>query len=347
MLSSISSFDRPTRRDVIRLLLACVLVCLAVEAGAALLFRRISHIEGRRESEYRAALAIRRGQDHHRLSVLLAGNSLLLEGVDFPRLQKEAGPDLELRRIVVENTSYLDWYYGLRRVFKLGAQPDVVVLVLSPIQLISRSTDGDYTAHLLLDSRDMVELARDTGADRNRLSSIALSNASFFYGTRAEIRTWILGRILPRLSSLTQFFHAKPPLPSPSAIREVAASRLAQMNRLCRKHEVRLIVVVPPTPENRGTSEVLQAAADTGVVAVLPVSPGILAESDYSDGFHLNSRGAGVFTPALARDLRQNLLLTAVLEQEGASAPELLTVPRNRSLGLPPSPRIASERSGF
>jgi hypothetical protein len=289
------------------LILVCVLVCMGIEVGSATLFSRLSRIENRRTSEYANALAIRPVHNQHEASVLVAGNSLLLEGVDFHRLQEDVGSGIELRRAVVENTFYLDWYYGLRRLFRMGSQPDAVVLMLNPSQLTSEAIDGDYTAHLLLDSRDLLKLAKDTGADRNRLSAMALSNVSFFYSTRAEIRNWILGKLLPDLPTLTKRLHSPPRLLDPSTVQAIATVRLRQLQQVCQEHEVNLVVVIPPSLKDSGEMAVMRASEATRVPVLLPIRPGELAESYYSDGFHLNSIGAEKFTPALAEGLRKVL----------------------------------------
>jgi hypothetical protein len=303
---STSSSRTPNRRDIALLLLACALVCASVEGGTALVFGRISHIENRRETEYRQAIAMHRSKDTQ--SVLIAGNSLLLEGVDFPQLKLDAGSELDLHRAVVEGTFYLDWYYGLRRLFAAGAQPNVVVLVLNPIQLTSGSVGGDYTAHFLVDRSDILQFAKETGADRNRTSSLALANLSFFYGARAEIRTWLLGRILPDLPTLTHGLQSAPKGLTGDMLRDVATQRLERLRQLCQDHGAELVFVIPPSNEDMGASAVSEVAALHGVQVVIPIAPGVLPLSDYSDRSHLNPNGARKFTPALASGLRQVLL---------------------------------------
>ena len=270
------------------------------------MFGRISHIENRRETEYRQALAMHRSKDAQ--SVLIAGNSLLLEGVNFPLLQREVGSEMDLHRAVVEGTFYLDWYYGLRRLFAAGARPDAVVLVLNPIQLTSGAVGGDYTAHFLVDRKDILQFAKETGADRNRTSSLALANLSFFYGARAEIRNWILGRVLPDLPILTHNLQSAPKVPTDDVLRDVAMQRLERLRQLCQDHGAELVFVIPPSNEDMGATAVSEVAATHGVQVVIPIAPGVLPVSDYSDRFHLNPNGASKFTPALASELRQVLL---------------------------------------
>lgn len=307
MHSSTSNFNAPTLRHIWLLGLACVLVCAFIEAGTALGFGRISHIEQRREAEFQRAKDLRHSV--RAASVLVVGNSLLLQGVDFPKLQQQAGPELTLYRVVVENTFYLDWYYGLRRMFASGARPDVIVLVLNPSQLTSPAIGGDYTAHFLVDKSDLLEFAKETGADRNRTSSLALANLSFFFGTRAEIRTWVLGKMLPDLPLLTRNFHPAPKKPAADVLRELTTQRLERLRQLCQRYAAELVFVVPPSNEDGGADIVSRAAASIGVDVLIPIAPGVLPLSDYSDRFHLNSNGASKFTPPLAAGLRQAILM--------------------------------------
>ena len=309
--------------NIVVLLLTCALVCISLEGGTTYVFGRLSHMENRRETELRQALGLHRGE--HVESVLIAGNSLLLEGVDFPQLQREAGPEMDLRRTVVEGTSYLDWYYGLRRLFASGAQPDAVVLVLNPIQLTSAAVDGDYTAHFLVHRTDLPEFARETGADRNRISSLALANLSFFWGTRAEVRNWILGRILPDLPLLTRSFQSSPKMPTDDALRGLAPQRLERLRQLCLEHGAELVFVIPPANEDMGATVVAQVAAAHGIQVLIPIAAGVLPRSDYSDHFHLNPQGASEFTPVLATQLRQILLASNGNRTQTASVGSALT----------------------
>jgi hypothetical protein len=302
--NSKSDVHRAGKRDIAVLLALCVSFCVLVELGSRLYFDRLSRMEHRRQTEYGEALTIRSLKPRAGSSVLVVGNSLLLEDVNFPVLQQDIGPGIDMRRVVVENTFYLDWYYGLRKLFRHGAQPDIVVVVLNPLQLTSPIFDGGYSAHFLMDGRDLLNLAKDNGADRNEISEMALEHVSTFYGTRTEIRTWLLDKLLPQLPNL---FRSKPVLPKPLGLNELASRRLAQLRDLCAEHGSRLVVVLPPARLNSGLDIILPAAEANSVSLLLPINPGVLPSSDYSDNFHLNSHGARKFTPALADALKQML----------------------------------------
>jgi hypothetical protein len=307
--TSNSSGRQAGKFHIVLLLLLCVVFCAAVEGVTALLFGRVSRVENRRETEYRAASAIQSAKPRHKNSVLVAGNSLLLQGVDFPELRRSVGPGVELNRTVFENTFYLDWYYGLNRLFRAGARPDVVALVLSPWQLITDSTNGDYSVQMLVDEPDLLRFVTETGANRNETSVILLDKASYFYGTRAEIRSWIVNKILPDLPALTRHFRFNPVTPHDENIVEIAGGRLERLRDLCKQNGAQFVLIIPPAKNDAGIAAVAQAGAEKGVSVLIPIP--VLPGSDYSDNVHLNSEGAAKFTAALSERLREALVVSS------------------------------------
>jgi hypothetical protein len=324
---------------IVLLLVLCVVFCVAVEVVTAHFFGRVSRVEKRRETEYRAALSMQSAKARHKTSVLVAGNSLLLLGVDFPELERNVGPDVELNRTVFENTFYFDWYYGLRCLFRAGAKPDVVALVLSPFQLIADATNGDYAVQMLVDKPDLLRFATETRVNRNETSVILLDKASYFYGTRAEIRNSVLKIIVPDLSMLTEhFYHLQPILPDHHNIVEIASSRLDRLRDLCEKNGTRFLLIVPPTKDDSGNGAVAQAGAKEGVPVLIPIS--VLTGSDYADNIHLNSEGAAKFTAALSESLKETL---EVLSTDAYAKDSALTSQRAPTR-TPDRPRRAARK---
>jgi hypothetical protein len=318
-----TSNSKAPKAHIVLLLVLCAAFGWSVEAVTVFFFGRVSHVEKRRESEYRAALSMHSAKLHGKLSVLVAGNSLLLNGVNFPSLQQELGSDMELQRTVFENTYYFDWYYGLRHIFRAGAHPDVVVLVLNPLQLTSDGSEGDYIAHMLVDHHDVLRFANDLGADRNKTSVLALDNLSFFFGARAEIRTWILGKLLPDLPTLTRYFHQNSTLDLPSSrtISDRATERLRQLQDLCSRYGAEFVLVIPPARVDYAAGAVAVAGANQGISVLIPLPVDSLPPSDYSDAFHLNPDGAMKFTPALASSLKRAMPRAPALQTATMSPP--------------------------
>jgi hypothetical protein len=136
---------------------------------------------------------------------------------------------------------------------------------------------------------------------------MALANISFFYGARAEIRNWVLGQIVPDLPTLTRTFRFAPKPAAGAITRDLGMQRLERLNQMCQEHGAELVFVIPPSNEDIGTSALAQAASTIDIRVLVPIAPGLLPPSDYSDRFHLSPNGASKFTPALAAGLRQVL----------------------------------------
>jgi hypothetical protein len=296
----------PTRSHVIVLLVLIAISCLAIEAGTALFVGRVSRILRRFEAQRAQALQVRKSGASSP-SVLLVGNSLLEHGIDLPLLQTKVGGSAQVTRYAVSNTGYLDWYYGLRRLFREGSRPDVVIVMLNPRQFMSRSIAGDYAVHSMVDARDLMKLAADLGSSNTEASSLVAEHASAFYGSRSDIRTWALHIVLPRFEEVRRLM--SPPssqLPSDDEIAERIGARLDAMRRVCAEYGTFMMVLVPPALNRDGSEGLKRAAARLDIPVLAPYAPGELAADLFSDGLHLNEQGAARCTGRVANMLRSD-----------------------------------------
>lgn len=241
--------------------------------------------------------------------VLIVGNSLLKKGIDISLLNEKLGPEYKVTRFVVEDTNYLDWYYGLHRLFREGARPRAVVLVLNARQLISPEVHGDAFATLLMDPYDLLAVKRTVAIDNTTASNLLFANLSRYYGLRSELHKWFLVHMLPDFPDLAAKLRpATAPLAADDEIDKKAAERLREISSLCAQYGARFVFVVPPSAASRDGSGAIQTAGNrAGVQVFVPFQPQQLPLDLYSDGFHLNYRGASVFTDALSSGLRQLL----------------------------------------
>jgi hypothetical protein len=293
------------------LLVGCVLVACAAEGAARFVVDRVSKIQRRTVNEYALAQTI--GTDTcGRKHVLLVGNSLLDEDVRFDRVRAALADDWDARRFVIEQTFYYDWYYGLKRLFREGARPDVVVVMLSSRQWIRSDVRGDYSAQYLIDTADLLDVARDLGLNATQTANLIVANTSRFWGARAEIRNFILGRMMPDLGALMNFSSVVDPQTfSAAEVEPTAAERIARLNALTDSYGARLVLVMPVMLDTKnGTAwlGILNAAARKRVTALMPAPSGSFARHLYRDaGFHLNPTGAAAFTDKLIPELQKAL----------------------------------------
>lgn len=313
---------RPSRAAVASaLLIASALLCLgAAEFVCRYVVPRISRIERRITDEYNAALqAGRLGTSG--TQVLVVGNSLLDCAFDFDAARRSLAPQIDARRLVVESTDYLDWYYGLQRLHTEGSRPHVVVLVLSPDQFVANSIRGDYFAYRLMRSRDLPAVASDARLSNTEASSLVFANLSAFYGVRTEMRKWLAGKVFPDFAQLTAWIRKyTPSRPTREHVYSVTAERMRAIEALGARDDVRIVYLVPPMLKSFAANVQYQAfqdaAAAVHATVLVPLEPGCLERNCFSDGFHLNSRGILAATPPFVKSLRGALLLDAA-ERKG------------------------------
>jgi hypothetical protein len=308
MPSSISAFkDRPLLRAAIVLIAGCVAIGVAAELAARVGLDRISKTQRRMAEEYRQAI-VRSRTDGRRVALFL-GNSVLDEGVRFDRVRDRLAPEWDARRFVVEQTFYNDWLYGLRRLLREGAQPDVVVIALTPVQWIRDDIRGDYSAQYLMTTRDAAAAARELHMHPTEGANFLFASLSKFWGTRAEIRNVVLGRIMPDIDRLMTYSAVISTAEINDAeIERVVAVRLARMRELTDAHGARLLaLVVPVLNPVDGAKGLVNAGAQAGVPVLAPVNSGTYPSTFYRDGFHLNSTGADRFTEQLVEPLQSTL----------------------------------------
>jgi hypothetical protein len=267
-------------------------------------FTRMSHIESRITAEHRDALAIRKSGGQTK--ILLLGNSLALDGVVLPQLATDLGGRADCVRFVIEATEYLDWYYGLRRLFSEGSEPDVVMLCLTAKQLKSSSIRGDYSAYHLFSASDIGDIVRATGLDRTQAADTVIAHYSLFYANRNEIRQFALNRLdNPYIEMLHELVPSQPKIenkqtaPAPLTSLVLDAGRLKALRTLCSEHGARFVLLVPPGYDS-GDAELRSAGSLSQTQVLIPVHDNEFTADEFQDGYHLNSTGAQIFTEKLA-----------------------------------------------
>jgi hypothetical protein len=306
MRSSTSASENPNAARAMVLLLALLVVyCGALEVVTRTKFTHISRVQRRIDNDKRAALELKPSAGDGSKTFLLVGNSLLVHGVEPDKLHKEMAPSYYSEVLGIENTQFLDWYFGLRRFFAEGSKPAVIVLSLTTRQLISHGINGEYFAYQMMQERDILRVKKAAHLDNTMTSNLFFANQSAWLGSRSMIRNWLLGELMPSVDQLTAYLPEKaPPLPADELVIQQSLGRLEEMQELCRDNGAGFIFVQPSV---RGVSDVEDklraAAAGAGIVVLVPFRGGEMPAAYYSDGFHLNAQGADLFTKKLGLEL--------------------------------------------
>ncbi len=314
MPSSTSVSERQTvspRLDSFTVILlgTIVLTLVFLEIISRERFDTTSNVQRRELSERAQLLAIRDSPAIGDPHVALLGNSLMLEGVDAPLLRTTLAPGYLPSAYFVLGTNYYDWYYGLRRLFAEGSRPRYIVLGLSPNQLATSEVRGDVTARYLVQQSDLIDAVRKTHMDATAASGFILAHYSEFYSIRDIFRSYVMGRALPQVADLLQKKYASShgTQVSDSDLEAQAVGRLSALDQLCRIYGARFLLVIPPSYQ-KGDRAILDAGREAGVTVLLPVKPDEFDRSYYqADGFHMNEKGAKIFTARLAAELNKEL----------------------------------------
>jgi len=311
MRSSISS-SKPAALFYAKVLVViCVTFVVGLEIFSVYVVKHHSFTYARVSRQYDEAIKVRPSRPGEPASVLLVGNSLLLSGVDVDRLHELTSGRMRIYPIFLEATGYYDWLYGLRRLFRRGARPQVVVVGLPVDLFLGTGVRQDYSPLMLFDARDVLGVASDLRLDNTATSNLLLAHSSTFWDRRRVLRTQVLRRIVPHLEDLFSLIKTVPTIPQGPEFEAVAISRLRTLRELCEAHGARLIILVPPTLSSESADRQMAIASQkAGVQTIVPIDPGALSARFYQpDALHLNSEGAALFTSALATDLTRHLVV--------------------------------------
>lgn len=292
-------------RFTIALLGTALVLLLAVEVLTRVTFDRNSKVQRHEMAQRRAVLSVNDTAATHLPHVVVLGNSLLLDGIDVQTLVERTKTEVVPIPYFVLATDYYDWYFALKRLFAEGMKPRYILLGLSPNQLASSHSRGEYSAQYLFREEDLIEVARKTHMDATTASSFFLAHYSKYYSTRQITRGYIFSQLLP---GVAEMMHEKlgvfrdPPIPE-DKLSSIAKDRLKSLDILTRANGAQFMLVVPPTYQS-GPETIQRAGKELGIPVLVPVPNGEFDGSFFqSDGIHLNEKGAATFTNRLASDL--------------------------------------------
>jgi len=311
MRSSISSSKSAALFYAKVLVAICAIFLAGLEIFSIYLVKHHSFTYARVSRQYDEAIKVRPPRPGEPTSVLLVGNSLLLYGVDLDRLHELTSGRMRIHPIFLEATGYYDWLYGLRRLFRRGARPQVVVVGLPVDLFLGTELRQDYSPLMLFDVRDVLGVASDLRLNHTATSNLLLEHSSTFWDRRSALRAEVLRRIVPHFEDLFSLVKTTPTIPQGPEFEAVAISRLRTLRELCEAHGAKLVILVPTTPSSESAVRQMAIASQkAGLQTFVPIDPGALSSRFYQpDALHLNSEGAALFTSALATDLARHIVV--------------------------------------
>lgn len=240
-------------------------------------------------------------------TILFLGNSLPLEGIDIPQLRTSLGHRAVCIPFFIEQTQYLDWYFGMRRLFEEGSKPDIVVVSMSIPHLMSSLIRGDYSSFYLFRTADFPEIKRDTHSNLTTMSGLLLAHYSLFYAGRTPLRNFLLNKIDPSYGNFLHGLSTRPALyTNPGAADDILTKRLQELRELSNAEGVRFVFLLPPG-FGPNESTLVVSGKQAGAQVIVPIDLNAFDRDKFRDGFHLNKAGSIIFTRQLSYLLGQYL----------------------------------------
>jgi len=293
-----------SRTGIVLLLAGVVLIFVALEIASPRILFHFSRIERRINHELAEVEHVGPVNDGHP-TMLFVGNSLLIEGVDIDKLRSDLAPEYAVKRLVIEQTHYLDWYFGLSRLLEEGARPNTIVLTLDPSQLASGFTLGESFARRQMSIRDFPQVVREAKLDRTTASSYFFAHWSNWLGDKGSIRQAVLILIVPHFRELgARIADHGSHINDRERLLASAQERLPELKELGEKYGVRIVVLFPPALRENYSKDIQDLGAQLNVPVLVPSYPGEFSRDLYKDGFHLNLQGAAIFTERLGAEIR-------------------------------------------
>ena len=284
------------------LLSGLVVIFAGLELSAPFILAHLSRTERRVTEELCGAQALRRTTDDGRPTVLLVGNSLLLEGVQIDELKTGLSNQYSVSRLGIEQTHYLDWYFGLRRLLDEGARPSVIVLSLATEQLASPFTLEESFAHRQMSARDLPLVIRERHLDRTSASSYFFAHWSNWLGDKGFIRQGVMILLVPNFRELgARIADHGAHIHDPVVLLNAGKRRFPELRDLTEKYQVRIVLLIPPSLREDHALDVQELGTQMGIPVWVLTKPGEFTRDYFRDGFHLNRQGAEIFTARLSQ----------------------------------------------
>lgn len=245
---------------------------------------------------------------------LIVGNSMAREGVDPDLLAKEitAGGDDSAHSffLVYPDSSHaLVWEYLLRKQFiGSGIVPENVILVAGRQHLFDAPGNNSQMGAYFVSWRDSLRFIREETGSVDEAAEFLLGRMSDAYSMRARVSPRVFDFLLPHYQENWVILNRAALAGRGTALAGAdaggATRHLRGIAELLREKNCRLIVALAPLPYAYELHPGLAADLRELSIPVVNVNPlpGIGPDC-FSDADHLNEKGRGLFTKALAKEL--------------------------------------------
>jgi len=247
------------------------------------------------EQSIRDAIAIRPATN--KKQTLFVGNSLIFMDVTQPALQDAMGRDYLVHTTGVVGSTYYDWQYGFRALFKRGSRPDVIVFAISPSQYLRAPSVTPMIISQLWTNSEIFAYRSEQNLNLTNFSELLFERYSTFFALRDIVRIYAR-KVIPGFTNLVGVWaRATPSKPTENQVpsTEIYVEKLRRLVQSVPPG-TRFLLLIPPTnqPNDTAAEPYLRAAAsELGIPVEEPVKEYQWPSAKFQpDAYHLNNSSA-------------------------------------------------------
>lgn len=289
----------------LRVVMALLLALLGLEVAARVFESRLSKDVAHLRSLPAEAERLRNAPADS-LKVLILGNSLIREGLDREMLRRgleaKAGRPVELAVMTPDASRIEEWLYGYRRHFyQAGVRPDLILLGTGRSHLLDGLADLDALAAFHVSWRDLPAFVRDQELGVGEVCQAAAARVSRLFAHRRRVQPLLFYHAMPRYEATVNLIQASAQQAARTSAALESTRALTALLQTCRASGTRVLLLPVPLPEGYELPVTVTARVANHEVAVLGPPPRLSAEH-FPDGYHLEEKGAVIWTKKLINE---------------------------------------------
>ncbi len=240
--------------------------------------------------------------------VLALGNSLLREGVNAGQLEEEAsllGLTDSFTLYHPDGTSVQEWAFAFRRFFASAQQvPDFVLIFTGRTHLQDTEPRPTPLGAFYCATGDIPRYLSRKGTDLEVAAEFLLARASVAYAQRSRIQPRLFTAIIPHFQDMLRVMNTSPKRGPAKGNRIVSYDDLALLLDSIHAEGARAAIITVPAPEAYVISPAILEIAESHDAAVIDLGQADgLTDANFPDGWHLDTKGASIFTERLVHAL--------------------------------------------
>jgi len=247
------------------------------------------------------------------LSVVVLGNSLTVYGFDQPAIQAASASRFAVPTkftFVAFHAAYMPEMYRIymHYVDRVSPPPKIIVIQFSRGSLTDQSGLSVERMVYHCDWTDVHDVIKDE-VGLSQLGEFLHCYFSKAFANRFRVRQFVFERILPEYTdSEIRIRSANRPPAASSAKGTLTYTRLDHMLDLCNRKGIRVVLLAMPIRSSYELSPEVVAITAKYRMDLLDMrdTPG-LGGGDYTDGTHMNEKGARIFSEAFLNRFGQYL----------------------------------------